>query len=80
MRIRIVNKTGHGQDTRVYLELKNECEIIMPLDHSVDISECFFDSKIRLPANGEVQMHLEVDRAKLDIVCNDAGFIFPTKD
>lgn len=64
MKIKIVNETGDGQNSKVLL-VNDRAE--------VDISECFYDSNIRIPASGEVEMWLLVDRAKIEVVCDLAN-------
>ena len=70
MKIRILNETGNGQDTKIILVLKNSA--LGPTE--LNISECFYNSKIEIPANGEVKADLSVDRARLDLIIENPFF------
>lgn len=87
MKIRIVNETGRGQDTKVFIICENDGALKYDMrpgrvfwEDKIDISECFSNSVIEVPTDGEVSAILEVDRAKLDLLFERGRVKFKKKE
>ena len=58
MKLRIVNQSGDGVDTKVY---------VIDGDEEKDITKCFYNTKISIPAEGTVKAELWAHAVELDV-------------
>lgn len=58
MNLRIVNESGKGHDTKVY---------VVDGDEEKDITDCFYKIQIHLPADSNVEAELWAHAIEIDV-------------
>ena len=67
-KIKVVNRNGNGQDTRIFA-IDNDTQEI------VDITSCFFDAKISIPANGKTELILYAHPDEIESTSSEVRLI-----